>query len=186
MSFVLGNSTRNLPPARGSSSASFPFQRTYWTGSVRSRKTVSGDASIVITRSMTFVSTAMLAPPLLLFAFSRGFQGAQALRPVRLERSPELSDRLGPRAVQALRSVPPLGHQTGLPQDAQVLGHRRPGDVEAARDLADGELSARDEPQNLSPARLAERRKCVHFFSVSVTLRTCKRLATDLRLNHDR
>src|SRR5205823_850915 len=43
------------------------------------------------------------------------------------------------------------------------------------RDLADGELSARDEPQDLAPARLAERRKRVHFSSVSVNLRTCKR-----------
>ena len=41
------NCTRNVPPFVGSSSAIRPFHRTYSTGSVNSRNTVSGDASIV-------------------------------------------------------------------------------------------------------------------------------------------
>src|SRR5439155_2270583 len=74
------NCTRNVPPFVGSSSAIRPFHRTYSTGSVNSRNTVSGDASIVIVRSMTLVSTAMPAPPLF-FLLRGGLQRAKARVP---------------------------------------------------------------------------------------------------------
>ena len=70
-----------------------------------------------------------------------------------------------------------------------MLGDRRPGDVEAARDLADGELSARDEAKDLAAAGLAEGGKCVDFLRVSRHLLKVKVAArhavTDSRLNHD-
>jgi hypothetical protein len=66
-----------------------------------------------------------------------GLERTQALGPEDLEISPELGDGFRPRAIQALRPVPPLGDQARLLQDAQVLGDGRPGDVEAAGDLTD-------------------------------------------------
>jgi hypothetical protein len=71
-----------------------------------------------------------------------------------------------------------------------VLRDRGPSDVEAARDVADRELLARDEPKDLAAAWLAECGKRVDFLSVSASLRTVKAVlvaaVTDSRLNHDR
>jgi len=94
-------------------------------------------------------------------------QRTQTLGPEDLEGGPELRDGLGSRAVQALRPVPPLGDEAGLLQDAEVLGDRRPRDVEAARDVADRELLARDEPKDLAASGFAESGKCVDFLRVS-------------------
>src|SRR5438067_10297681 len=175
MSFALPNSTRNPPPRRGSSSARLPFHRTYWTGSVSRRKTVSGDASIVITRSMTFVSRAMPpGPPLLLFAFRGGFQRTQTLGPEDFEGRPELGDGLGPRAVEALGPLAPLGDEAGLFQDAKVLRDRGPGDVEAACDVADRELLARDEAENRAASRFTECCKSGDFWSVRGSFRSVR------------
>src|SRR2546426_7892811 len=162
MSLVPANSTRKVPPGRGSSSASLPFQRTYSTGSVKSRNTVSGGAWIVMTRSMTFVSTAMLGPPLLLFLLRGGLQRPKAVVPERFEVRAELGDGLRARAVQALRATPAFGHEAGLLQDAQVLRDRRPCHVEAARDLPDRELGRGDQSENLPPPRFPKRREAVH------------------------
>jgi len=71
-----------------------------------------------------------------------------------------------------------------------VLRDRRPGDVEAARDVADRQLLARDETKDLAASRFTECGKWVDFLSVSGFLRSVKALeppvATDSRLNHDR
>src|SRR5437867_3625698 len=189
MSLLFANSTRILPPGRGSSSASLPFHRTYCTGSVRRRKTVSGEAAIVISRSMTLVSTAMPCPPLL-FLLRGGLQRAKAVVPERLESGAELRQGLGARAVEAPRAIAPFCHEARLLQDAQVLRYRRPADVEAAGDLPDRQLRKAYQPKDFAPPRLSQRRKRVHGRSVSVCLRMCQiqppsSLATDSRPNQD-
>src|SRR5687767_4994293 len=108
-------STWNVPPARGSSWASFPFQRTYSLGWVSSRKTVSGRAAMVMTRSIAFVSTVTAHPPLF-FLLRRLFQEAQALVPVGLQIRAQLGDALGPRPVEALCAIPSLAQETRLLQ----------------------------------------------------------------------
>jgi hypothetical protein len=77
-------------------------------------------------------------------------QRTQTLGPEHLEGCPELSDGLRSRAVEALRAVAPLGDESRLLEDAKMLGDGRPGDVETARDVADRELLARDEPKDLA------------------------------------
>jgi hypothetical protein len=71
-----------------------------------------------------------------------------------------------------------------------MLRDRRPRDVETARDVADGELLARDEAKDLAASRLTDCGKWVDFSSVSLFLPSVKALArpivTDSRLNHDR
>src|SRR2546426_1372951 len=162
MSLVLANSTRNVPPGRGSSSASLPFQRTYCTGSVRRRNTVSGGAWIVMIRSMTFVSTAMPCPPLLFLLLRGCLQRPKALVPERFEISAELGDRLRARAIQALRAASALGHEARLLQDTEMLRDRRPRDLEAARDLPDRELGRGHQSEDLAPPRFPERGEGVH------------------------
>src|SRR5687768_10410691 len=148
-------STWNVPPARGSSWASFPFQRTYSFGSVSSRKTVSGRAAMVITFSIAFVSTVTTVPPLF-FLLRRLFQEAQVLVPVGLEVGAQLGDAVGPRPVQALCAVPSLAHEARLLQDAQVLRDGRPGHLEVAGDLARSEFVRPHQAKDLPPARLGD------------------------------
>src|SRR5207302_4783974 len=138
-----------------------PLPPEYSTGSVNSRNTVSGDASIVIVRSMTLVSTAMPAPPLF-FLLRRGLQRAKARIPEVLEIRAQLRDRLGSRPVEALRAALALGHKVRLLEDAQVLRDRRPCHVEAACDLSNRELGQRHHPQDLAASGLRNRRERVH------------------------
>ena len=117
-------------------------------------------------------------------------QRTQTLGPEDLERGPELGDGLGARSVQALGPVAAVGHEAGLPQHAEVLGDRGSRDVEAARDVADRELLARDEAKDLAAPRFAEGGKCVDFSRVSRRLLIVKAAVrpavTNSRLNHDR
>jgi hypothetical protein len=121
--------------------------------------------------------------------FRGGFQRTQTLGPEDLEGRPELGDRLRARAVESLRAVASLGDEAGLFQDAKVLRDRGPGDVEATRDVADGELLARDEAEDLAPSWFSECGKCVDFLRVSLNLQNVKAysaiVVTDSRLNHD-
>jgi hypothetical protein len=118
-----------------------------------------------------------------------GLERTQTLRPEDFERGPELRDGLRSCAVQALRAVPPFGDEAGVFQDAQMLRNRGPRYIEAARDLPDRELPARDETKDLAATGLAEGGKCVDFLRVSGRLLTVKAQrrpsVTDSRLNHD-
>jgi hypothetical protein len=126
----------------------------------------------------------------LLLALGGVLQRTQALGPEDLERGPELSDGFRSRAVQALRAIPPQGDEAGVLQDAEVLRDRRPRDVEAARDVADRELLARDQAKDLAASRFPEGGKWVDFSSVSWFLPSVKAVGTpgvtDSRRNHDR
>jgi hypothetical protein len=103
----------------------------------------------------------------LFLALGGSFEGTQALGPEDLEITPELGDGLRSGAIEALGAVSPLGDQPGLLQDAKVLGDRRPRDVEAAGDVADGELLARHEAKDLAAAGLTEGCKSVDILRVS-------------------
>jgi hypothetical protein len=56
----------------------------------------------------------MPAPPLLLFVLRGGLERTETFGPEHLERCPELGEGLWPRAVEALRAIAALGHETGL------------------------------------------------------------------------
>src|SRR5919202_5407846 len=90
----------------------------------------------------------MLASLLLLrFAFER----VEPDVPECLEELPEVCEPFRPCAVQAARSVASLAHEPRLLQDVQVLGDRRPRDVEVRRDLAGAELVVPYERQDPPP-----------------------------------
>jgi hypothetical protein len=120
----------------------------------------------------------------------RGLERTQALGPEHFERRPQLSDGLRSRPIEPLGPVPPFGHKASVLEDAEVLRDRRSRDVETARDVADGELLARDEAKDLSASRFTKRGKWVDFSSVSAFLPSVKALTrpivTDSRLNQDR
>jgi len=107
---------------------------------------------------------------LLLLVLRGSFQGTQALGPEHLEGCPELGDGLGSRAVQTLRALAPLRHQACLLQDAEVLGDRRPRDIEPPRDVADRELLAGNQAKDLAASGLTKGCKCVDFFESKCVL----------------
>ena len=116
-------------------------------------------------------------------------QGTQTLGPEHLERCPKLGDGLGSCTVQTLRALAPLRHQACLLQDAEVLGDRRPRDIEPPRDVADRELLAGNQAKDLAASGLTKGCKCVDFLRVSACLLKVKTLGgflvTDSRPNHD-
>jgi len=67
-----------------------------------------------------------------------------------------------------------------------VLRDRRPGDVKAARDVADGELLARDEAEDLAASRFTQSGKCVDFWRVSARLLSVKAARLAPSPIHDR
>src|SRR5204862_179286 len=145
-----------MPPGCGSSSASMPIQRMTFCGSTRKSQTVSGLASIAIVRSYTAVSvTASMLLPFLLLCLA--FECLEPDVPEALEEVPYLHEPFGTCPVEAPGAVASLAHEPRLLQDVQVLGDRRPRDLEVRRDLAGAELSVADEAQDRAPSRLCDR-----------------------------
>src|SRR5918995_3813003 len=99
-----------------------PIQSVAFSGSTRNSHTVSGLASIASSRSTVVMSvTASTFLPLLSFGFP--FERLEALVPELVEEGLQRCEPFRTHAVQAPRSVPPLGHQPRLLQQRQVLRH---------------------------------------------------------------
>src|SRR5262245_1844449 len=144
-----------MPPGCGSTSAPMPIQRMTFRGSTKNSQTVSGFASIEIVRSYTVVSvTASMLLALLLFCLA--FECLEPDVPEALEEVSELDEPFGTCAVEASGAVASFAHEPRLLQDVQVLGDRRPRDLEVRRDLAGAELAVADEAQNRAPSRLGD------------------------------
>src|SRR6266568_4516628 len=127
-----------------------PFQRMSLSGSTKNSHTVSGLAAIEIVRSIEVVSVvASMLLPLLLLRFA--FECFEPHVPELLEEVLELGEPFGTYAVQASGAVASLAHEPRLLQDVQVLGDRRPRDVEVRCDLAGAQLVVADEPEDLAP-----------------------------------
>src|SRR6266850_2144455 len=99
-----------------------------------------------------------MLPSLLLFDFA--FECLEPDVPELLEEVLELGKPFGTCSVQAPRAVASLVHEPRLLQDVQVLGDRRPRDVEMGRDLAGAELAVADERENLSPSWCGDGFEC--------------------------
>jgi hypothetical protein len=96
--------------------------------------------------------------PLLLLRFA--FECLEPDVPELLEEVLELGQPFGACSVQASRAVASLAHEPRLLQDGEVLGDRRPRDVEVRRDLARGELLVAHESQDPAPRRRGDRPEC--------------------------
>src|SRR4029079_2446569 len=62
-----------------------------------------------------------------------------------------------PRALDAVQALPSLllgAHQPDLRQEAEVLADRRPGDLEAGRDVTGVHRTGRQQLQDAAPGRL--------------------------------
>src|SRR5215471_3355096 len=152
---------RYSPPGRGSSVADMPIQRVAFSGSTKNCQTVSGRAAIASSRSTAVVS--VVASMLLLLSFRFALERLEALVPEPLEELPQLSEPLGPGPVQPPRAVASLAHEPRLLEDVQMLGDRRPRDVEVRRDLARRELAVPDERKDPPPPGRRDRSQgCLH------------------------
>src|SRR5436190_8854412 len=98
----------------------------------------------------------LLALLLLCFAFECLEPGI----PESFEEVPELAEPFGTCPVEAPGAVASLAHDPRLLEDVQVLGDRRPGDLEVRRDLAGAELLVADEAQDRAPSRLGDGFDC--------------------------
>src|SRR5215218_2362852 len=118
-----------MPPGRASNEHSCPIQRVALSGSTRNSHTVSGLASIATSRSSETFS-AVLSMLLPLLSFCLAFEGLETRAPELVEERLQLDEPLGTRAVQAPGAVASLAHEPRLLQHAQMLGNRRPRQVE--------------------------------------------------------
>src|SRR4029079_15864539 len=148
-----------MPPGWGSRSASRPFHRTIFSGSVKNSNTVSGRAAILTSRSTTVAtsgwSTATSPPSLLVL---RGdFQALQPVAPERFQGRPQIFEAFASDAVETLGAFAPLAHEPRTFQNGQALGHRRPRDRALGGDIARRALSVGHE---LEDAAAVRRRYC--------------------------
>src|SRR4029079_5014652 len=102
-----------MPPGWGSRSASRPFHKTIFSGSVKNSNTVSGRAAILTSRSTTVAtsgwSTATSPPSLLVL---RGdLQAFEPVAPERFQERPQIFEAFAPDAVEALGALAPLAHE---------------------------------------------------------------------------
>src|SRR5262249_36129559 len=75
---------------------------------------------------------------------------------------PHGAKSFGDEPVAALAAVPLLGHQTGVEQDAEVLGDSRAAHLEVSRNVADGALGFGEEVEHPASRRVADR--CKHVW----------------------
>src|SRR5436309_1061463 len=145
-----------MPPGRTSNEHSCPIQRVALAESTRNSHTVSGLAAIATSRSSIAFSAvlSMLSP---LLSFCLAFERLQPVSPEVVEERPQLDDPLRAGPVQAPGAVASLAHEPRLLQHAQMLGDRRPRQLEVRRDLAGGQLRLRDEPQDRAAVRRGDR-----------------------------
>src|SRR2546423_336519 len=90
----------NTPPGCGSSVAATPIQRTSFSGSVKNGNTVSGPASILISRSTTLFSlcgSGNAAPPLLVLGGA--LEPLEPVFPEAVEKRSQLGEALRPHAI---------------------------------------------------------------------------------------
>jgi hypothetical protein len=107
---------------------------------------------------------------LLLFCF--GFKCVEPDVPELLEEVLELGKPFGTCSVEAPRTVASLAHEPRLLQNVQVLGDRRPRDVEVGCDLPGAELVVAHERENLPPPGRGNCFQCgFHGPYVSIFLR---------------
>src|SRR5215210_6982640 len=81
----------------------------------------------------------------------------EPLVPELVEKRLQLRKPFRPGLVEAPRAAAPLAHETRLPEDVEVLGHRRPRDVEVRRDLPRRELPGSHEGEDPAPPRRGDR-----------------------------
>jgi hypothetical protein len=87
------------------------------------------------------------------------FEAVKVRRPelaIRGEPFVELRERLGSDAIEAPLRVCACLDETGVPQHAKVLGHRRLADTEAVDKLAHRPFSVAEQIQDLESPRLGE------------------------------
>src|SRR6266487_6883324 len=108
---------------------------------------------------------------LLLLLLRFAFECFESHVPELLEEILELGEPLGTYAVQASGAVASLAHEPRLLQDVQVLGDRRPRDVEVGCDLAGAQLVVADEREDLAAPRRRDGFECgLHDWYVSIFL----------------
>src|ERR1700681_4037044 len=147
-----------------------PFQRRILSGSVKKGNTASGGADIRISCSMTSSPSGTVV--VLHLLFDCPLQTAQSGLPEHLEVVAQLGQALGPGPVDDAGRVTPALEEPGVDQDAEMLGHGGPAELEAGCDLSRRELVVGDESEDFAPMGLGDGSEGgVHELNVSISLR---------------
>src|SRR4029453_18859287 len=138
----------NAPSGRASSIAYSPIHLIIASASVKYVNTSSGSAS---TKTDAVTGSASTLP--------RSDLGPQAFQALGPELGHEPSDRLealGADDVETALALGLHGHEAGVPQDLQVLGHGLLADVEVGRDLVHRAGPVPDQQQHRTATRLGQ------------------------------
>ena len=137
---------------------------------MKNGNTASGGAAIRISCSMT--SSPVGTFGVLHLLLDCPLQAAQSGRPEHFEVVAQLVQSFGPGPVDDPGGFASALEQPGVDEDPQVLGHRRPGEVEMRGDLPAGELVVAHEAEDLAPVGLGDGSEGgVHPLNVSRSLR---------------
>src|SRR5438132_2985397 len=109
--------TRYSPPGRGSNDALCPIQRVALSSSTRNDQTVSGLASIAISRTTDAVLVALSMLPLLL-SFGLLPEHLETIAPEVVQERLQVGESGRVRSVGPFGPVAPLAHESGLLQDS--------------------------------------------------------------------
>src|SRR5262245_58236270 len=104
----------------------------------------TGGTSNAATRSLIGVASLLC---------SRG-KIAKRVTPHGVDVGSQLTERLSIGAVDAPRALAPLGDQTRVPQDFEMLRHRRLADRQGPGDLADGPRTCDQPLEHRAPGRI--------------------------------
>jgi hypothetical protein len=72
---------------------------------------------------------------------------------------PNEAEPRGDEAIAALSAMPLLGHETGIEQDAEVLGDGRAAHLEMTRNRVDGAVGLGEEIEHPAPRGMADHSK---------------------------
>jgi hypothetical protein len=128
-------------------------------------------SATLLTDPVSLLGLVTVPAPLLLLGLAP--QCLEAGVPELLEEGPQLAEPLGPRAVQATGTFPPLDQQTGVSEHPQVLRYRRPRHVrEVPRYRPGRQLAVSHEAEDPPTPRLGNGvQHCLHGYSVRLGLR---------------
>lgn len=105
---------------------------------------------------------------------------------------PHGAEPLGGEAIAALPAVPLLGHETGVEQDAEVLGDGRAAHFELSRDRVDWAVALGEEIEQPATRGMADRSKDLgsalgshhHAAIIRKKMLTCQAFVVSLQQGH--
>jgi hypothetical protein len=121
---------------------------------------ISRSTTAAVSAFATFRSLSLWRFASLLFELGGQLEALEPIGPEAFEKFAQLAQSLRPGAVDAASSLAALVDQAGVPQDRQMLGDRRPCDLEARSDLSGTQLGVAKVSEDFATAGLGDCANC--------------------------